>query len=195
MVAFLRFADRLAASHAQRGVVSTFLAIIVLLITLMAAIALMRAVDTGNVVAGRLAFKQQATQEAELAYQDATAAAATYLGAAGETDQPPRYYATPQRADSRGIPLMLSAKTAGKPMMVTGSQDEVRYVVERLCPNPGPALTVAPNACLVPAATVIGGSTTGNPGGFSSDSQAAYRLTVRVEGPKQVVSYVQTVLR
>ena len=180
----------------QRGVISTVIAIIVLLITLMAAVALMRSVDTGSSVAGRLGFKQQVTQEAELAYQDAVSSAASYLGQAGEADKSDiGYYATPQSTDVRGIPTALIAKTAGKPLKAPNTNDDIRYTVERLCPNTGPALTVAPNACLVPTATISGGSTTGNQGGFGSGAQAAYRLTVRVEGPKNAVSYVQTIMR
>lgn len=180
----------------QRGVISTLIAIIVLLITLMAAVALMRSVDTGSSIAGRLGFKQQVTQEAELAYQDAVAGAAAYLGPAGEADKADiGYYATPQASDARGIPTALIARTAGKQLQAPDTRDDIRYTVERLCPNAGPALTVAPNACLVPAATINGGSTSGNQGGFGSGAQAAYRLTVRVEGPKHAISYVQTIMR
>lgn len=180
----------------QRGVISTVIAVIVLLITLMAAVALMRSVDTGSSVTGRLGFKQQVTQEAELAYQDAVARAASYLGQAGEADKSDiGYYATPQGTDIRGIPTALIAKAAGKSLKAPSTNDDIRYTVERLCPHAGPALTVAPNACLVPAATINGGSTTGNQGGFGSGAQAAYRLTVRVEGPKNAVSYVQTIMR
>jgi len=180
----------------QRGIISTVIAIIVLLITLMAAVALMRSVDTGSSIAGRLGFKQQVTQEAELAYQDAVSGAASYLGPAGEADKADiGYYATPQATDTRGIPTALIAQTAGKQFKAPNTADDIRYTVERLCPNSGPALTVAPNACLVPAATINGGSTTGNQGGFGSGAQAAYRLTVRVEGPKKAVSYVQTIMR
>lgn len=180
----------------QRGVISTLIAIIVLLITLMAAVALMRSVDTGSSIAGRLGFKQQVTQEAELAYQDAVAGAAAYLGPAGEADKADiGYYATPQTSDARGIPTALIARTAGKQLQAPDTRDDIRYTVERLCPNAGPALTVAPNACLVPAATINGGSTSGNQGGFGSGAQAAYRLTVRVEGPKHAISYVQTIMR
>ena len=180
----------------QRGVISTVIAIIVLLITLMAAVALMRSVDTGSSVAGRLGFKQQVTQEAELAYQDAVSSAAAYLGQAGEADKSDiGYYATPQSTDVRGIPTALIAKAAGKQLRAPNTGDDIRYTVERLCPTAGPALTVAPNACLVPTATINGGSTTGNQGGFGSGAQAAYRLTVRVEGPKNAVSYVQTIMR
>lgn len=180
----------------QRGFISTVIAIVVLLITLMAAVALMRSVDTGNSIAGRLGFKQQVTQEAELAYQDAVAAATNYLGQAGEADKADiGYYAKPQAADARGIPSALIAKTAGKRFKAPNTKDDIRYTIERLCPNAGPALSVAPNACLVPTATINGGSTTGNQGGFGSGAQAAYRLTVRVEGPKNAVSYVQTIMR
>ena len=180
----------------QRGVISTVIAVIVLLITLMAAVALMRSVDTSTSIAGRLGFKQQVTQEAELAYQDAVAGAAAYLGQAGEADKADiGYYATPQASDARGIPTALIASTAGKRLQAPDTKDDIRYTVERLCPQAGPALTVAPNACLVPAATINGGSTSGNQGGFGSGAQAAYRLTVRVEGPKHAVSYVQTIMR
>ena len=49
--------------------ISMLIAVIVLVATLLAAIALMRSVDTANVVAGSMTFRQGGVQEAEKAYE------------------------------------------------------------------------------------------------------------------------------
>jgi len=186
--------------HRQRGVVSTLIAVVVLLVTLLAAVALMRSVDTSNTVAGSIAFKQAATQEAEYAYKDMLAKQATFSGSpgVGEADNGGWYFAELQPTDNRGIPTVLLTVNNGLAPAnwnnTDPSKDKIHYVVERLCPQAGPALTVAPNQCLVPSATVTGGSTTGNQGGFSAGALAGYRLTVRIDGPKGATTYVQTML-
>jgi hypothetical protein len=178
-------------------VVSTLIAVIVLLATLLAAVALMRSVDTSNTIAGSIAFKQAATQEAEVAYKDMLTNAPQFSGSPGlgESDLTGiGYYASLQSVDSRGVPTVLVTSGNGHlPSGYTGP-DQIHYVIERMCPTSGPALTVAPNQCLVPGATVTGGSTTGNQGGFSAGALAGYRLTVRVDGPKGATTYVQTIL-
>lgn len=186
-------------SRSQRGVISTLLAIIVLLATLLAALALMRSIDTSNTVAGTLAFRQSVSQEAELAYQKAVSDQFLYANGAGvgEADNAGiGYYASIQPVDSRGIPVGLTNGSQGTQLANSAAVvDKVYYMIERLCPTSGPPLVVAPNPCLVPAATVTGGSSTGNQGGFAVAASAGYRLTIRVDGPKSSQSYVQTVLR
>lgn len=178
----------------QRGMISTIIALIVLVVTLMAAVALMRSVDTSNTIAGSLSFRQGVTQESERAYQATLANATMFTGSNGEADNTTiGYYASTLAVDSRGIPTLLTNQTGG--LVMTGTQNIVRYVIERLCPNAGKALKTAPNACLAPSAAITGGSTTGNQGGFTAGALAAYRLTVRVDGPKNAVGYVQTVIR
>lgn len=185
----------------QRGLISTLIAIIVLVVTLLAAIALMRSIDTSNTIAGNLAFRQGVLQEAERAYK-----AATLIDFSEPTSDnnnaPIGYYATLQPATIRlnkDIPDVLMNKTAGSiaqlPSIGTNG-NIVSYVVERLCPTTGPA---DPKTCIVPGATIQGGSssnqTKDNGPPFSSGAFAAYRLTVRVDGPQNTVGYVQTVLR
>lgn len=190
----------LPARRRQKGVVSTLIAVVVLLVTLLAAVALLRSVDTSNTVAGSIAFRQAATHEAEYAYKDMLTNASQFSGQPGLGEANIAgvgYYASLQAVDSRGVPTILvnnngHALPAGTmPASVT---DKVTYTVERMCPQAGPALTVAPNQCLVPGATVTGGSTTGNQGGFSAGALAGYRLTVRIDGPKGATTYVQTIL-
>lgn len=188
--------QKLHSRGRQRGVVSTLIAVIVLLVTLLAAVALLRSVDTSNTLAGNIAFKQITTQEAEYAYKDVLNNLGLFSGQPGLGEQAIGnwYFPFLQPVDTRGVPTtLLTLNNGAVPAAYTG-QDKIHYVVERMCPQAGPALTVAPNQCVVPGATVTGGSTTGNQGGFSGGALAGYRLTVRVDGPRGATTYVQTIL-
>jgi type IV pilus assembly protein PilX len=186
--------------HRQHGMVSTLLSIIVLVVSLMAAVALMRSVDTSNTIAGSLTFRQGVVQEAERAYA-AVKTGINFNEPASDSNQSGGYYASPQAQDSvrPDLPAILTAKsiaagTVGQlPALNTGNT--VSYVVERLCPAAGPA---NPTICVVPGASLSGGSvsnqTKDNGPPFNSGAYAAFRLTVRVDGPKGAVGYVQTIL-
>lgn len=189
-------------SHRQKGMISTLLALIVLVISLLAAMALMRSVDTSNTVAGSLTFRQAALQEAERAYVDAQQRI-TFAQPASDTDHASLgYYAEPQPATARSagdIPNVLVKETSGSIGTVTpinSNDNNVSYVVERLCPSSGAATTTA---CIVPGASLLGGSssnqTSDNLSPFNNGAYAAFRLTVRVDGKKGTTAYVQTVIR
>lgn len=185
----------------QRGMIATLLAIIVLVVTVLAAVALMRSVDTSNTIAGRVAFRQTVIQEAALAYEDAKAKIIFNEPTSDNNVTNLGYYATPQAATVRtdkDLPDVLVNETAGGIGTVLGvtSGDKVFYVVERLCPNIGPA---DPKTCIVPGASIQGGSvsnqTKDNGPPFTSGAYAAFRLSVKVVGPKNTVGYVQSVMR
>ena len=188
----------------QRGMISTLIAIVVLVVTLLAAVALMRSVDTSNTIAGSLTFRQGVVQEAERAYVDAIQninfgepTSDSDLAASG-------YYAEPQTATARpdgDIPNILVNGTTTSirtvPALATVNNDDtVTYVVERLCPVAGPA---GPTTCIVPGASILGGSVSNqskdNGPPFVSGAYAAFRLTVKVTGSKGTSGYVQTILR
>ncbi|MDE2247330.1 MAG: hypothetical protein KGJ96_02010 [Xanthomonadaceae bacterium] len=186
----------------QQGMVSILIAIIVLVVTLLAAVALLRSVDTSNSIAGSLAFRQAVLQEASRALGDARAKI-TFSEPASDANNPAiGYYATPQPATIRpnkDVPDVLVNETANSVAAMTPlapTNNKVYYVVERLCPTVGPA---AANTCVVPGAVVRGGSvhnqTKDNGPPFASGVYAAFRLTVRVDGPKGATAYVQTILR
>jgi type IV pilus assembly protein PilX len=195
----------------QKGVIATLIAVIVLVATLLAAIALMRSVDTSNTIAGSLSFRQGALQEAELAYQDAKTQGATqavFVPPGGDTDHPAvGYYSSIQsHATRQDLPDLLTTPTdpvnypgtaALTGAALAASVNKVHYIVERICPLPGPA---TPAICIVPGTAISGGSSSNS----SSDpgipfnttgSAAAFRITVRVDGPKGTVAYVQTIMR
>lgn len=184
----------------QNGMISTLMAIIVLVVSLMAALALMRSVDTSNTVAGSLTFRQSALQEAEQAYVDAQQKI-TFTQPNSDNDQASLgYYAEPQPATSRSagdIPDVLIKQTSDSIGTANSSNgNTITYVVERLCPTSGAA---TPLRCIVPGASLLGGSLSNQNSDnltFSNGAYAAFRLTVRVDGPgKKTTAYVQTFMR
>ncbi|MBB6188808.1 hypothetical protein [Rhodanobacter sp. MP7CTX1] len=188
----------------QKGMVSVLIAIIVLVVSLLAAVALMRSVDTSNTIAGSLSFRQGVVQEAERAYSAAKDSATLYPEPSSDGNQPTLgYYATPQAATVRpdkDIPDILVNATCPSTAVVClpglNTNNTVLYVVERLCPAIGPA---NPGTCVVPGASIQGGSvsnqTKDNGPPFSSGAYAAFRLSVKVIGPRGAIGYVQTVMR
>lgn len=188
----------------QKGVVATMIALVVLVITLLAVMALMRSVDTANSVAGTLAFRQAVLQEAERAYSEARAIPSIYLSPGSDKSNASiGYYASVQAAssDRPDIPAVLYNKTSDAfATLKTGavnSGNVVTYVVERMCPNDGVATLTT---CIVPGKAITGGTTsntTTDPGipFNTTGTAAAFRLTVRVDGPKNSIAYVQTMLR
>jgi hypothetical protein len=195
----------IAAISGQQGMISTLIALIVLVATLLAAMALMKSVDTANSIAGSMTFRQGAMQEAERAYQDIrTNLETTFKPPASDQDGAggTGYYAEmqPHTSTTRpDIPDILLNKTDGAvAVMADGvTKNHVSYVVERLCPSNGPATVTT---CIVPGTAISGGTSsnlTTDPGipFNTTGSAAAFRLTVRVDGPRNSVAYVQTILR
>src|SRR4051812_44344510 len=67
---FLRSGETASPHHQQRGVV-LFIALIVLVAMTLAAIALVRAVDTSTQVAGNIGFKQSTVQSSDMGGEQA----------------------------------------------------------------------------------------------------------------------------
>ncbi|MBB6244378.1 hypothetical protein [Rhodanobacter sp. MP1X3] len=188
--------------YRQQGMVSTLIALIVLVVSLLAAMALMRSVDTSNTIAGSLTFRQGVLQEAERAYVDAQQKI-TFTQPTSDTDNAPLgYYAEPQPATARSagdVPNVLVNAVSGSIGSVTplnSTDNSVTYVVERLCPTSGAATVTG---CIVSGASLLGATssnqTSDNLTPFDNGAYAAFRLTVRVNGSKGTSAYVQTILR
>jgi Tfp pilus assembly protein PilX len=186
----------MAGRGRQRGLV-LIIVLIVLTAMMLAGVALMRSVDTANIVAGNLAFRQAATHEGDFGTEAAIAwlqkqtstALLNDIGAGG-------YYAT------------LSGPAAGKSWdyywnnatpslnVVTFTPNPgytVSYVIHRLCPTAGTTI-----GC---ASSPIGSSSKGNShqaGGISDFKQTTlgyFRITSRIVGPRNTVSYTQATVK
>jgi Tfp pilus assembly protein PilX len=196
-----------APHKAQRGVI-LFVALIVLVAMSLTGIALIRSVDTNLLVAGNLAFRQGATAAADWGIE----AARTYLKttvtankAALDNDNPAAaYYATWQT----GLDLVGTTTTpfswSGAAQLVgtDSAGNEVRYVMHRMCEASG-ATTAADANCVKASGSGGATGTEGSTKGTVSYSTLAlpastvvyYRVTVRVLGPRNTLSYVQAMLK
>lgn len=202
----------------QKGVV-LIITLIALVAMTLAAIALVRSVDTGNVVAGNMAFKQGAA----LAGDAGTEAAITWLsGIAGVVasqgdDTANGYYATSQETldmtGNSGDPTrslvdwdanscngavangLAAACIQPAPLIPANAAGyEARYIIHRLCPSTG-----LPNNCASTTSTVSGTSSGAkdytSKGGLSGTAEVEYyRITTRIRGPRNTTSYVETIV-
>jgi len=197
----------------QHGVV-LFIALIVMVAMSLAAIALIRSVDTTNILIGNLAFRQSSILPANIAVEQAAAAlfpeaAPTGVPAIADTtaDLPAEnYFASWQNSDdARGVPTLLQTRTNAAALTKTlDAQDNsnanvaaanrtvVRYMIERMCLAAGPAQPA--NCDMMPPKQ--------NPGTTVHDESAAtlnpipfYRVTIRVDGPQNTASFLQAMLR
>jgi type IV pilus assembly protein PilX len=194
----------------QQGVV-LIIALLVLVAMSLAAVGMVRMVDSTSQVAGNLSFRRDVTSQADFAVSIAAKAADTIMsdatGGAETTDAPP-YYANAIAKDDRGIPLLLAnalapsspgaaTGTAGVgeqavPLTADGGGLVIRWVYERACPT-GTVVTAA-----VTCKTFTPPGATSRSIGVSeiTPPDTPYVVaTVRVDGPKNQISYVQALVR
>jgi hypothetical protein len=221
---FHSIGSRRARSHAsrpreQRGVV-LFIALIVMVALSLAGIALIRSTDTTGIVAGNLAFKQAAMSALDRSVESAVNGlwdmaldkTADATGPAGQN-----YFACVQAvgggciAAGAAIPQIPKALDPGtfSAASFTGAPWNLRtnlvdggtgdsggnrsyYMVERMCLNPG--LPLAPN-CNLSSAAFGADPGTEHYFGLIRPGDAYYRITIRVEGPRNTVTYAQAILQ
>jgi len=189
----------------QRGVVM-FISLIVMVALSLAAIALIRSVDTSTTVMGNLAFRLASIQPGNVAVESASAALfrdANLTGTARipdtTADYPNENYYSWRRIateDPRtGIPLALQTRTNANALVTriddTTTGNKVTYVIERMCTAPGPATKAI---CDMMPPKQDTGETIGDPT-TKLPSIPFYRVTVRVDGPQNTTSFIQAMLR
>jgi type IV pilus assembly protein PilX len=196
----------------QRGV-TLFIALIVLVAMTMAAVAMMRSVDTATVVAGNIGFRQSAVNAADQGIQ----AAYAWLGATFNTPainddnaangyfssvtagEAPDWY-TNSASWANAFNLTLTCPATGANTDCAGNT--VSYVIHRMCP----VANCAPNATCSGVTNVCGqtlsstavsgeGVEQSAPNFFTTPPATHYRVTVRSTGPRASIAYVQTMLR
>jgi type IV pilus assembly protein PilX len=190
-----------APRQAQRGVV-LMMALIVLVAMTLAGIALVRSVDTSNIIAGNLAFKQAATNSGDIAVESAVAwLEANNIGANLNGNIPAQGYAAtanPPRAlgvtwDDYWRDVLVPAGVVAVGQDVAGNT--AAYAIQRMCnqalPPTTPMAGCAFSLSIIPLAT---SSKTGGTVQFTYTSQVMYRITARVTGPRNTVSYIQTMI-
>lgn len=185
------------ARRSQRGVV-LIIALIVLVSMTLAAIGMSRSIDTGNVIAGNMAFKQATLAGGDIGSKVAydwlnSASGGTTLQ---NTDTTQGYVATmptdsPDWNDPNA-PIWTSARTLNGGV-ADNAGNVVRYVIHRMCTTTG-GYNDPGNQCLMSATT--SSATEGNDQSigaaqYQGTPQLYYRVTTRVDGPRNTYTVVQ----
>ncbi len=194
-------------------------ALVVLVVMSLGALALVRAVASGLLVAGNFAFRQAAVFAADAGSE----AAITWLSARAATtelftDQPKAgYYASmPAGLDltgNRGASATaiidwdvddcsgrkgVTCVKAAPALAADPAGHVVRYVIHRLCRTDG-SPDAAANSCLL-FHSAQGGSSNrsqlsyGASKRFQTADTVYYRITVQVRGPRNTTAFVQTLV-
>ena len=188
----------------QRGVVM-FVALVVLIVMTLAGLAMLRQMSSGVSVAGNIAFKQAATAVADAGVETARVWIGANWPSLGVTQATSGYYATwalnVDPTSAAWTNVWLDAPVL-PPASVGNTGNTVQYVIERLCSEPGPSggqgasPTQQCSDFVPPTAqgqSVSGADYTSGPG-FKFQPSPFYRVTARVLGPRNTVSYTQVVL-
>ena len=182
----------------QRGVIMV-IALIVLVSMTLAAIGMSRSIDTVNLVAGNLGFKQASLNAAdkgiEAGFQWLVARAGTAV--LNNTDTSAGFYSSqPLNEDwSNEGSWVDEMRLDGGAADASGNR--VSYVIHRLCTLPDMAYNGPNNQCATSLPS--GGSTTGGSMSvgavvFEGNPQIYYRITARSQGPRNTLSVVQSMI-
>ena len=202
LIKHFRLPSKRSRRSKQRGVV-LIIAIIVLVAMSLAAIALMRSVDTNTVIAGNLAFQQSATHSGDTGIETAVA----WLNANKDTalldaDDNTNGYAAngsnPAHSPAAGIswseywtttmgntPVTLPTDSAG---------NTVSYVIDRLCNFAGSKTGTASCIASPVVTSASGNAEESGEKQLNAPSVVYFRITARIAGPRNTVSYVQSVV-
>lgn len=192
--------DRTGAPRAQSGIV-LIVALIVLVAMTIGGIAMIRSVDLTNLIAGNLAFKQAATHSGDTGIESAFAwLTANNVGTFLHTDKPDQGYsangndAARSPAAAQTWEAYWAALPAGRirTLPADASGNRVSYIIDRLCASAG-SPTGGANCSASTVASVASGS--GEEAGekaITSSSAIYYRITARIVGPRNTVSFVQS---
>jgi Tfp pilus assembly protein PilX len=180
----------LARPRSQRGVVM-YVAIVVLLVMMVAGVAMIRQMGTGTSIAGNLAFRQNATTVADLG----TETALNYLaGVSGNDDAIPGYHSN---AVGNFDPLALQWDNTDSLLVTSddGTGNEVRYVMHRLCTQANQAVDHSGQNCVSEPSPSVSHDGPGNLAPLVDPPVPYFRVTTRVRGPRDTISYIQTIVQ
>jgi type IV pilus assembly protein PilX len=164
----------------ERGA-ALLVTLIVMALMALGALSFARSTDTANLIAGNAAFKQAATQAAEVGLD----AAARYVDALadGNLAVPGRYFPMPQFAEEPPVDY----DWKGVPALQVGNF-KVQHIIERMC---SAKVVVDPvSECAGRTSPAQGSQKAGAPV-LQGQPVIYYRATARVTGPRNAESLVQ----
>ena len=195
----------------QRGLV-LFFALIALVAMSLAALTLVRSVDTATLIAGNLAFRQAATTSGDGTVETAVTALSTMNanGAAlnvymdighpfNATSAVTGYY-----SNANTLALTSSATwvdgVSSPESLADASGNRSRYIIERMCRTANQLLSKT-NCLFSGEANHTSGKAVALPSSICEGAGCpkagqlpVYRITTRITGPKNTISYIQAMV-
>jgi len=194
-----------AAPRRERGVV-LFVALIVLIIMTLAGLALLRQMTTGVSIAGNIAFKENATSVADRGAEVALQYLAAPTTVSSLDSVPDGYFSSwtgaltnlAEPTDPAQFNWLQALTLVSPDQAQTGNT--ARVLIHRLCLLPNQGINAAGQNCSDAPVLNSGASTGGGgygPGGVLPPVTPTpfYRVTTRVDGPRNTVSYTQVLLQ
>jgi type IV pilus assembly protein PilX len=196
----------------QRGV-TLMIALIMLVAMTLAALALVRSVNITNIVAGNLAFQQGATNAGDRGLELAinwletnnvnntlfNSVAAQGYSAIRQDPAVGQSWDTFWRTVLANQAVTINPANPAATIAYTNSApnaagNTVSFAIQRMCPGLGAPATG--NVCSQPAAVISTDSSSKGAGVVALEygNQVYYRVTTRIVGPRNTVSYVQALI-
>jgi hypothetical protein len=173
----------------------------------LAAVALIRSVDTGTMIAGNLALRQAATTSGDAGVEAAmnwleAQQLATATNVQNDpahpfnvTDAASGYYSNIRPNEELTNGTVNWDDTDSVALAVDASGNAARYIIERVCRDPDQVPTAA-NCLLVTTNATTNDAVQIMPAGgnftASTTESTQFRITVKVDGLKNTVSYIQS---
>lgn len=185
----------------QQGVV-LFIALIILVAMTLAGIAMVRSVDTGNIISGNLAFKQSSLSSTDRGIQAAFVWLNTNSSSLSNSNLAEGYFSSiAGNFTGFGETDWDNAKTVGT---ADAAGNTVQYVIHRLCTQPDTAYNGdnagVDNQCSTSESSApvsnasAGSSMQVGASVFETSPMVYYRVTTRVKGPRNAISVTQATI-
>jgi type IV pilus assembly protein PilX len=194
--------SRSMANH-QRGVVLV-IALIVLVAMSLGGIAILRSVDTATLIAGNIAFKQRTIAGADFGLETAIKWISDNVNNLNSDNTSAAYFSSLSRDPTNRFAWEKPASwDAAKEVGTDAAGNKVHYIIHRMCIKPGLGFKHDDQSCATDKSARAGGAAAAPTEGASSVAGAAaydvperlyVRVTVRSTGPRNAVSYVQSMV-
>jgi type IV pilus assembly protein PilX len=165
----------------------TLTAIILLVIMLITTLSLIRSSTTTTLISGNLAFKHAAMQYSDISFAQALTQLNNLVNQ--EVDIPGQYFATKQPQDVNGLPTTINW---GNVPTAVQNQFVLQYVIERLCSGALPIVSTI-TQCMTYSRSQASSNNVGSQL-YTPPPAIYFRVTTKITGPHNSVSYVQEIL-
>ena len=177
-----------AGAHRQQRGMTMLVVLVLLSVMLLGGMALARLTEVGTLASGNTAYREAAVQASEVGLNTVFARIRDELGNE-DTAQAGWYWPTIQNADANGIPQL---DFDAAPTVIVGAYT-VAYVAERMCEGALP-VTRPLRQCLVKQEPQEIRCREAGCEELDPPNARQFRATVRVTGPKDTQTWVQSLI-